>query len=124
MRSRVGTWSMHPQTFAARAFAGEAGGFEEDRNRCETDSSRGGSLLRGRQLGDGMGGGRNGRFWGAPILHLSVEKCCIFQGFGQKSGRPKNLAVPTTTDPIPQLTPSELLGIFKFGPLSPFRHQL
>ena len=46
--------------------------------------------MRGRQLGDGMGGGWNGCFWGAPILHLSVEKCFIFQGFGQKSGRPKN----------------------------------
>ena len=41
-------------------------------------------------MGDGMGGGWNGRFWGTPILHLFVEKCCVFQGFGQKSGRPKN----------------------------------
>ena len=24
--------------------------------------------FRGRQLGDGMGGGRNGHFWGAPIF--------------------------------------------------------
>ena len=48
------------------------------------------SCLRGRQMGDGMGGGRNGCFWGAPILHLFMEKCFIFQGFGQKLGRPKN----------------------------------
>ena len=46
--------------------------------------------LGGRQVGDGMGGGWNGRFWGTPILHLFVGKCCVFQGFGQKSGRPKN----------------------------------
>ena len=46
--------------------------------------------LRGRQVGDGMGGGWDGRFWGAPILHLFVQKCFILQGFGQKSGRPKN----------------------------------
>ena len=26
--------------------------------------------LRGRQVGDGMGGGRNGCFGGAPILHV------------------------------------------------------
>ena len=31
-------------------------------------------LLRGRQLGDGMGGGRNGCFWGAPILHIYSGK--------------------------------------------------
>ena len=41
-------------------------------------------------MGDGMGGGWNGRFWGAPIWHYFVDKCCVFQGFGQKSGRPKN----------------------------------
>ena len=55
-----------------------------------------------------MGGGWNGCFWGAPILHLFVEKCFIFQGFGQNRGAPKT-AVPTTTHPIPQLTPSDSL---------------
>ena len=63
-------------------------------------------LSRGRQVGVGMGGGRNGCFWGAPILHLFVEKCYIFQGFGQKSAAPKT-AVPTTTYPNPHLTPSD-----------------
>ena len=61
--------------------------------------------LRGRQLGDGMGGGRNGCFWGAPILHQNPEKCCIFQVLAKNRGAPK-VAVPTTTHPIPQLTPS------------------
>ena len=57
-------------------------------------------------MGDGMVGCRNGCFWGALILHLFEEKCFIFQGFGQKSGRPKT-AVPATTYPIPHLTPSD-----------------
>ena len=46
--------------------------------------------LRGRQLGDGMGGGRNGHFWGAPIFGQNPGKYSIFQGFDAKSGRPKN----------------------------------
>ena len=48
-----------------------------------------------------MGGGRNGCFWGAPILHLFVGKRCIFQGFGRNRSAPKT-AIPTTTHPIPQ----------------------
>ena len=53
-------------------------------------------------------GGRNGRFWGAPILHYFVEKCYIFQDFSQKIGAPPKTAVPTTTHPIPHLTPSDI----------------
>ena len=52
-------------------------------------------------LGDGMGGGRNGWFWGAPILHILVEKRCIFQGFGQHRGAPKRPFLPP---PIPSPT--------------------
>ena len=52
----------------------------------------------------GMGGGRNGCFWGAPIFHVFVENWCIFQGFGQNWGAPKT-AVPTAAHPIPHLTP-------------------
>ena len=61
--------------------------------------------LRGRQLGDGMGGGRNGRFWGAPIFGQNPGKYGIFHKKMQNRGAPK-AAVPTTTHPIPQLTPS------------------
>ena len=45
-------------------------------------------------------------FWGAPILHLFVEKRCIFQGFGQNRGAPKT-ALHTNTHPSPHLTASE-----------------
>ena len=55
-----------------------------------------------------MGGGRNSCFWGAPILHLFVQKCCIFEGLGQNRGAPKT-AVPTTTHPILHLTPSDFI---------------
>ena len=65
-------------------------------------------FLRGRQLGDGMGGGRNGCFWGAPILHLIVEKW-----FWLKIGAPPKMAVPTTTHPIPHLMPSDFQGVAK-----------
>ena len=61
--------------------------------------------IRGRQLGDGMGGGRNGCFWGAPILHF-WWKMLYFSGFGQKSGRPKN-GRSHHHPSHPQLTPSE-----------------
>ena len=39
--------------------------------------------FRGCQVGDGMGGGRNGCFWGV------AEKRCVFQGC-PKSGRPNS----------------------------------
>ena len=29
-------------------------------------------------------------FGAPPMLRLFVEKCCVFQGFGQTSGRPQN----------------------------------
>ena len=46
--------------------------------------------LRGRQLGDGMGGGWNGRFWGAPIFGQNPGKHSIFPQKDAKSGCPKN----------------------------------
>ena len=46
--------------------------------------------VRGRQLGDGMGGGRNGHFWGAPIFGQNPEKYSIFPLKYAKSGCPKN----------------------------------
>ena len=62
-------------------------------------------FFRGRQLGDGMGGGRNGHFWGAPIFGQNPEKYSVFPQKYAKSGAPKTV-VPTTTHPVPQLTPS------------------
>ena len=41
-------------------------------------------------MGDGMGGGWNGRFWGAPILRQNPGKHCIFPQKAAKSGCPKN----------------------------------
>ena len=38
-------------------------------------------IIRGRQVGDGMGGGRNGRFGGAPILAKTLKNtvfCVVF----------------------------------------------
>ena len=55
-----------------------------------------------------MGGGRNGHFGGAPVLHLFEEKTLYFPGCGQNRGAPQT-AVPTTTHPIPHLKPSELV---------------
>ena len=60
-------------------------------------------LLR-RQVGDGMGGGRNGRF-GAPRCCQDPGKHSIFHKKMQNRGAPET-AVPTT-HPIPHLTPSE-----------------
>ena len=62
--------------------------------------------LRRRQVGDGMGGGGNGCFGGRPDFAYVCGKCRILQDFGQNRGPPE-AAVPTTTHPIPHLTPSE-----------------
>ena len=62
-------------------------------------------FIRGRQVGDGMGGGRNGRVWGARFLAKTLENKAFFHKKMQNRGAPKT-AVPTTTHPIPQLTPS------------------
>ena len=56
-----------------------------------------------------VGGGRNGRFWGAPILAQNPGKYSIFPQKMQNRGAPKT-AIPTTTHPIPHLTPSYFLG--------------
>ena len=64
------------------------------------------SFVRGLQLGDGMGGGRNGCFWGAPILHILWKNAVFFRVLAKNRGALK-MAVPTTTHPIPQLTPSD-----------------
>ena len=46
--------------------------------------------LRGRQVGVGMGGGRNGCFWGAPFASF-CGKMRYFPGFWpKKAGHPKN----------------------------------
>ena len=47
-------------------------------------------FLRGRQVGHGMCGGWNGRFWGAPIVGQNPGKHSIFPHKDAKSGRPKN----------------------------------
>ena len=39
----------------------------------------------GGQVGDGMGGGRRGRFWGAPILAKTLENTAFFQNRGSGS---------------------------------------
>ena len=41
-------------------------------------------------MGDGMGGGWNGRFWGAPIFGQNPGKYCIFPQKDAKLGRPQN----------------------------------
>ena len=41
-------------------------------------------------MGDGMGGGRNGRFRGAPMFGPNPGKQSIFPQKDAKSGRPKN----------------------------------
>ena len=61
-------------------------------------------LFRARQVGDGMGGGRNGRFGSAPIFGQNPLKESILHKKMQNWGAPKT-AVPTTTHPIPHLTP-------------------
>ena len=53
-----------------------------------------------------MGGGRNGRFWGAPILAKTLENTAFFHKKMQIRGTPKT-AIPTTTHPIPHLKPSD-----------------
>ena len=58
-------------------------------------------------MGDRMGGGWHGCFWGTPILHLFVANCYVFPGLAKHRGAPKT-AVPTPAHPIPHLTPSEL----------------
>ena len=64
--------------------------------------------LRGRQVGDGMGGGRNGCFWGRPeFWHIFVENAVFSRVLAKNRGTPKKAAVPTTTHPIPHLTPSD-----------------
>ena len=55
--------------------------------------------VRGRQLVDGMGGGWNGCFWGAPILHLFGGKMLYFPGFRPKIGAPQER--PFLPPPIP-----------------------
>ena len=69
------------------------------------DDFLGACYIRGRQLGDGMGGGRNGHFWGAPIFGQTLKNTAFFHKKVQNRGAPKT-AVPTTTHPIPQLAPS------------------
>ena len=69
-------------------------------------------------MGDEMDGGRNGCFWGAPILHLFVERPAAFsKGFGQKSGHPKNGR--SYPHPIPHLTScllkNSMLNPFEIG---------
>ena len=46
--------------------------------------------LRGRQVGYGMGGGRNSRSWGTPVFGQNPGKDSIFPQKDVKSGRPKN----------------------------------
>ena len=65
--------------------------------------------IRGRQVGDGMGGGRNGSFWGAPILHIFEENAVFSRVLAQNRAAPKT-AVPTTTHPIPHFTTSESMN--------------
>ena len=45
-------------------------------------------------------------FGAARFCILFVEKCCLFQVLAKNRGAPK-AAVPTTTHPIPHVTPSE-----------------
>ena len=58
-----------------------------------------GKNFRRRQLGDGMGGGRNGRFWGAPFFGQNLANTAFLNEKMQNRGTPKT-AVPTTTHPI------------------------
>ena len=69
-----------------------------------TDFNRNNS--EGVNMGDGMGGGRNGRSWGAPIFGQNPGQHSFLPQKMQNQGAPKT-AVPTTTHPIPHLTPSE-----------------
>ena len=62
--------------------------------------------FRGYQVGDGMGGGGNGRLCGAPILAQTLENTAFFHKKMQNRAAPKT-AVLITTHPIPHLTPSE-----------------
>ena len=57
------------------------------------------TCVRGRQLEDGMGGGRNGCFWGDPILHILWENAVFFRVWAQNRGAPKN--GPFLPPPIP-----------------------
>ena len=41
-------------------------------------------------MGDGMGGGWNGCFWGAPILHLFVENAVFSRVLAKNRGAQKN----------------------------------
>ena len=74
--------------------------------------------LRWCQVGDGMDGGTNGFFWGAPMLHLFVENAVFFRVLAKHWGTPKT-AVPTTTHPIPHLTPSDHVESQKIDSESP-----
>ena len=67
-------------------------------------------------MGDGMGGGRNGLFWGAPILGQDPGKYSIFPQRDAKSrGAPKTAA--PTTHPIHHLTPSDIGTELLLGPM-------
>ena len=66
-------------------------------------------MVRRRQVGDGMGGGRNGRCWGAPIFGQTLENTAFFHKKMENRGAPKT-AAPTTTHAIPHLTPSYIGG--------------
>ena len=66
------------------------------------------------KVGDGMGGGGNG----APILAKTLENTAFFHKTMQKRGIPKT-AMPTTTHPIPCLTPSYLWTLRSPGPKGP-----
>ena len=60
-----------------------------------------GLFIRGRQVGDGMGGGWNGRFF--SCFAKTLENKALFRK--KKKKKPKH-PVPTTAHPIPHLTPS------------------
>ena len=63
------------------------------------------SAVRGRQVGDGMGGGRNGCFWGRPDFASLCGKTLYFPGFWPKTGVPQKRPFLPPPHPIPQLTP-------------------
>ena len=59
-------------------------------------------------MGYGMGGGRNGRFWGAPILAKKLQKIQHFQLTSCKIAAPKKR--PFLPPPIPYPTFCTLIG--------------
>ena len=62
----------------------------------DLDSARNSRVvLGGRQVGDGMGGGWNGRFWGAPILAKTLENTAFFHKKMQNPFQPPPILSPT-----------------------------